>query len=362
MITVATSMNNKTSQRKGVVPSAEGAGMNEPNEARPEGAPVSAKRGPGRPRKQTSKSNAIISSDQGNRLSYDSEAERVAEAISLSLMDAPSGEAAAPRKRLDFSSLRSRGSNNVRIMRSQSAERERCAQSDDFRETAQDSSAEAEAPRGEAQRPVRIEFDSDVDDDVAVEPASLEVVLAEAELQIREQVNKRVEEARALRARELNRQRQEEERRRQAAAVEAEVQRRVQQVLLEDEAEVKSVSTAPTTNVVIESQFAHPYVAVETSPPSPLTPSVAALMASAAGGGTGAAAAGVAAAASEGDNFAMKINQLQRYMHRACGSTENAVEAWGLHIYLFLAALLTRACGSTVKCECSSTSTECASV
>ena len=27
------------------------------------------------------------------------------------------------------------------------------------------------------------------------------------------------------------------------------------------------------------------------------------------------------------------------YMHRACGSTENAVEAWGLHIYPYLPAL-----------------------
>jgi hypothetical protein len=26
-------------------------------------------------------------------------------------------------------------------------------------------------------------------------------------------------------------------------------------------------------------------------------------------------------------------------MHRACGSTENAVEAWGLHIYPYLPAL-----------------------
>jgi hypothetical protein len=121
------------------------------------------------------------------------------------------------------------------MTRSQSAERERGAQGDDFRETAQDSSAEAEAPRGEAQRPVRIEFDSDVDDDAAIEPAPLEFVLAAAELQIREQVNKRVEEARALRARELNRKSQEDERRRRAAAVEAEVERRVQEILLADE-------------------------------------------------------------------------------------------------------------------------------
>ena len=34
------------------------------------------------------------------------------------------------------------------------------------------------------------------------------------------------------------------------------------------------------------------------------------------------------------------------YYARACGSTENAVEAWGLHIYLYLPALKTRACGS----------------
>ena len=113
---------NKKSQRR-AVPSAVGAADNEPESVRPEGVQTSAKRGPGRPRKQTSKSNAKFSPDQGNRVSYDSEAERVAEAISLSLMDAPAGKAAATRKRLDFSSSRSRGSHNVRIMRSQSAER-----------------------------------------------------------------------------------------------------------------------------------------------------------------------------------------------------------------------------------------------
>ena len=232
-------MNNKTSQGKGVVPPAGGADGNEPNAARPEGVQTSVKRGPGRPRKQKSKDNNVAP-DQGN-LSYDSDAERVAEAISRSLMDAPTGKAAAPRTRLDFSSLRSGGSNKVRITRSQSEERERCAQSDDFRVSAQDATAEAEAPQREAQRPGRIEFNDDVNDSAPGDNG-----LAAAETQIQEQVNMRVAEARALRARELTRKLQEEERRRHAAAVEAEVERRVQQLLLADEA-VFSNNVAPST-------------------------------------------------------------------------------------------------------------------
>ena len=76
MKSVATEVSNRKSQQKGTVPSAVGAGTNEPNEARLDVAPVSAKRGPGRPRTQTSKSKHANSPDQGNRLSYDSDAER----------------------------------------------------------------------------------------------------------------------------------------------------------------------------------------------------------------------------------------------------------------------------------------------
>ena len=177
------------------VPSVVGADANEPETVRPEGVQTSAKRGPGRPRKQTSKY-TNLAPDQGNVVTYDSDAERVAEAISLSLSDAQAGEAAASRKRLDFSSPRSRGSINMRTTRSQSAERERRTRGDDFVASAADSTAEAEAPRGEAQRS-RIEFDDEAVDDTVIASAPLSFVLAAAELDIREQVNKKVTEARA---------------------------------------------------------------------------------------------------------------------------------------------------------------------
>ncbi len=87
----------------------------------------------------------------------------------------------------------------------------------------------------------------------------------------------------------------------------------MQQLLLADEAVVNSVAPASPSNSAnfIESKPSHVYspcVVNETQPPSPLAPSVAALMASAAGVESGAAAAG------DGENFAMKINQLQRYI------------------------------------------------
>jgi hypothetical protein len=244
-----------------------------------------------------------LAPDQGNISRYDSDAERIAEAISRSLTDATAGAAEALRTRPDSSSLRSGGTTTMQITRSRSEERERHARSDDFRVSAQHATVEAEASQRIAQRSVRIDFDDDV-----INSAPLEDVLAAAELQIREQVNLRVAEVRARM--EFTRKMQDEERRRQAAAVEAEVQRRVQQLLLADKAEVHSVAPASPTNIFIESKPASPCVVGETQPPSPLTPSVAALMASVAGVPveSGAAAAG------DGENFAMKINQLQRYI------------------------------------------------
>ncbi len=52
----------------------------------------------------------------------------------------------------------------MRTTRSRSAERARLARSDDFMASAQNATAEAEAPSQEAQQPGRIDFDDDVND------------------------------------------------------------------------------------------------------------------------------------------------------------------------------------------------------
>ena len=88
----------------------------------------------------------------------------------------------------------------MRTTRFRSAVRARLARSDDFMASAPNATAEAEAPSQEAQQPGRIDFDDDVNDYAPVDNG-----LAAAETQIQEQVNKRVAEARALRARELTR-------------------------------------------------------------------------------------------------------------------------------------------------------------
>ncbi len=189
--------------------------------------PVSAKRGPGRPRKDKSKN--ATAPDQGTAASaYNSDDERVAEAIAQSLADAMAGEAEAPRMGPDSSSLRCGRTANVRHTRFQSEERVRQTGIDEFQTSARQVTAEAEVLQRAAQRPGRIEFDDEV-----VHSAPVEEVLAAAQLQIQEQVNKRVAKVKAVRARmEHTRKLQEEERRRQAAVVEAEVQRRVQEMLL----------------------------------------------------------------------------------------------------------------------------------